>query len=64
VCDTQGEQKMNRRCPMPVDQANERPVMQWVPVLDASGRTHLEARWTTPSAAAPVPAPMASVPAA
>jgi hypothetical protein len=49
---------------MPVDQANERPVMQWVPVLDATGRTHLEARWTTPSAAAPVPAPMASVPAA
>ena len=23
------------------------PVCRWVPVTDASGRTHMEARWTT-----------------
>lgn len=25
--------------------SNARPVCTWVPVRDASGRTHLEARW-------------------
>ncbi len=29
----------------------ERPVCTWVPVTDASGRTHMEARWL-PAAAA------------
>lgn len=24
------------------------PVCTWVPVADASGRTHMEARWTMP----------------
>lgn len=24
-------------------------VQTWVPVTDAQGRTHLEARWTTPA---------------
>ena len=25
----------------------DRPVCAWVPVTDASGRTHMEARWST-----------------
>jgi hypothetical protein len=36
-------------------------VMRWVPVADARGRTHLEARWTqAPGPIAPV-APVAPV---
>ena len=27
--------------------ANARPVCTWVPVMDATGRIHMEARWTT-----------------
>ena len=52
---------------MSVDQANERPTMRWVPVRDATGRTRLEARWTSAQAvrATPVaPAPVAAASAA
>lgn len=28
------------------------PVCSWIPVTDASGRTSMEARWTTAAAAA------------
>jgi hypothetical protein len=28
------------------------PVCTWVPVTDASGRTHMEARWSIPEAIA------------
>ena len=28
------------------------PVCSWVPVTDASGRTHMEARWITTAVAA------------
>lgn len=30
----------------------ERPCCIWVPVTDARGRTHMEARWTTAAALA------------
>lgn len=29
------------------DQTTARPVCTWVPVIDASGRARMEARWTT-----------------
>ncbi|WP_158305699.1 MULTISPECIES: hypothetical protein [unclassified Nocardioides] len=35
-------------------------VQTWVPVTDADGRTHLEARWTPAHAGAPVQAPHAA----
>lgn len=30
-------------------QTSEGLTMRWVPVVDARGRTHLEARWTLPT---------------
>jgi hypothetical protein len=37
----------------PNGERDERPTMTWVVVTDASGRTHLEARWSvTPKAPA------------
>lgn len=32
-----------------------RPVCAWVPVVDARGRTRMEARWTVPTAAVSTP---------
>jgi hypothetical protein len=42
-----GEQKMNRRCPMLDVKVANRPAlqMQWVPVTDERGRTHMESVW-------------------
>ena len=35
--------------------------MSWVPVVDARGRTHMEAHWvTTTPASVPAPAPQAA----
>jgi hypothetical protein len=45
-------------------QTSDGLVMRWVPVADARGRTHLEARWTqAPGPIAPV-APVAPAHAA
>lgn len=33
----------------------DRPSMTWVPVTDPTGRTRLEAHWSTPHQAASVP---------
>jgi hypothetical protein len=32
---------------MPESQVSARPVMHWVPVVDAQGRTGLQAVWST-----------------
>jgi hypothetical protein len=42
-----GEQKMNGRCPTMNNNQTERLEMRWLPVLDASGRTRMEATWVT-----------------
>lgn len=34
---------------MQESQMAERLTLQWVPVVDARGRTQLEARWSTPT---------------
>ncbi|MEZ0165689.1 hypothetical protein AB2L27_13085 [Kineococcus sp. LSe6-4] len=36
------------------EQATAKPVMNWVTVRDASGRPHLEMRWSIPGAHAPL----------
>jgi hypothetical protein len=38
---------------MKVSQVSEQLVLHWVPVVDASGQTRLEAVWTTASTALP-----------
>jgi hypothetical protein len=40
-----GEQKVNGRCHMSKHTMTEAPVCTWIAVTDASGRTHMEARW-------------------
>ncbi|ABL84099.1 hypothetical protein Noca_4604 [Nocardioides sp. JS614] len=57
---TLGEQKMNERRPMTNTTMTNSLVQTWVPVTDADGRTHLEARWTPAHAGAPVQAPHAA----
>jgi hypothetical protein len=48
-----GEQKVNGRCPTMNETKAERLEMRWLPVIDASGRTRMEATWVVvPSAAA------------
>ena len=42
-----GEHKVNGRCHMSKQPMSGRPVCTWVAVTDASGRTRMEARWTT-----------------
>lgn len=37
---------------MEVSQMSGELAMQWIPVVDARGRTHMEARWTTVNRAA------------
>ena len=48
-----GEQKVNGRCHMSKHAMTAAPVCTWVAVTDASGRTHMEARWSVSSAAQP-----------
>ncbi|GAA1912905.1 hypothetical protein GCM10009797_03250 [Nocardioides hwasunensis] len=48
---TLGEQKVNGRCHMSKQTMTEAPVCTWIAVTDASGRTHMEARWSTAAAA-------------
>lgn len=43
-----GEQKVNERHPMNDTSMTSNLVQTWVPVIDAQGRTRLEARWTAP----------------
>jgi hypothetical protein len=50
--DTLGEQKVNGRCHMSKQTMTDAPVCTWVAVTDESGRTHMEARWTTATAVA------------
>jgi hypothetical protein len=45
-----GEQKVNRRCLMQESKVSTELMMQWVPVVDAQGRTHMEAVWVTAAA--------------
>lgn len=33
----------------------ERPMVRWVPVIDRSGRRHMEMRWELPAVAATAP---------
>lgn len=37
------------------DHHADRPAMTWVEVTDATGRTHLEARWSAPGHAISTP---------
>jgi hypothetical protein len=49
-----GEQKVNRRCLTMNVTRPERLELRWLPVVDASGRTRMEATWVAvPSAAVP-----------
>ncbi len=52
-CGTFGEHKVNGRCLMKVSQVSEQLVLHWIPVVDPSGESHLEAVWTTTTAAVP-----------
>ena len=45
--DTLGEHKVNGRCHMSEQSMTGAPACTWVAVTDASGRTRMEARWTT-----------------
>jgi len=47
-----GEQKVNGRCHMSKQTMTDAPVCTWVAVTDESGRTHMEAHWTTATAVA------------
>jgi hypothetical protein len=38
---------------MKVSKVSEQLVLHWVPVVDATGETHLEAVWTTTTSAVP-----------
>ena len=49
--DTLGEQKVNGRCHMSKQTMTDAPVCTWVAVTDASGRTRMEARWTSATVA-------------
>ena len=40
--------------PTPAPAASDQLVMQWAPVTDGDGRTHLEARWVPAGLAAPI----------
>ena len=44
---TLSEHKVNGRCHMSKQSMTGRPVCAWVAVTDASGRTRMEARWST-----------------
>ena len=44
---TLGEHEVNGRCHMSKQSMTGRPVCTWVAVTDASGRTRMEARWST-----------------
>ena len=49
---TFGEHKVNGRCHMSKQRMTGAPVCTWVAVTDASGRTRMEARWSTAEAVA------------
>jgi hypothetical protein len=53
--DILSEQKVNGRCLMKESTASERLEMRWLPVLDPSGRTRMEASWVVVPAAAAAP---------
>lgn len=48
---TLGEQKVNGRCHMSKHTMTGVPVCTWIAVKDASGRTHMEARWSVATVA-------------
>jgi hypothetical protein len=48
---TLGERKVNGGCPTVNEQQADRLEMRWLPVLDDSGRTRMEASWVTVPAA-------------
>ena len=47
-----GEQKVNGRCLTMNETRAERLEMRWLPVIDASGRTRMEATWVAVATAA------------
>jgi hypothetical protein len=48
---------------MRIDKSAGCPTCSWVPVTDAAGRVHMEARWSTPDHADVRAAAAAAVPA-